>query len=172
VSSGAKVMAALEAGCKRIDSALGGMGGCPFAKSTLVGNVSTEAIVDIFGALDREHHLNVAELTKANDIKLSVFGVGVKELVLASVLDNEKTFLDMCLRHFRSSDRDDVGYLNQERFVASLQAAYQELGEDAPREEKLLAKFAAMDISGNGRITFDEYMVGVRRGLKKRLSRM
>jgi hydroxymethylglutaryl-CoA lyase len=39
----AKVAAAYQAGCRRLDMALGGHGGCPFAQDALVGNVATEA---------------------------------------------------------------------------------------------------------------------------------
>jgi hydroxymethylglutaryl-CoA lyase len=38
-----KVAAAYQAGCCRLDMALGGQGGCPFAQDALVGNVATEA---------------------------------------------------------------------------------------------------------------------------------
>jgi hydroxymethylglutaryl-CoA lyase len=38
----AKVAAAYQAGCRRLDMALGGHGGCPFAQDALVGNVATE----------------------------------------------------------------------------------------------------------------------------------
>ena len=38
----AKVAAAFEAGCRRFDMAIGGMGGCPFAQDALVGNLATE----------------------------------------------------------------------------------------------------------------------------------
>jgi hydroxymethylglutaryl-CoA lyase len=38
-----KVSAAYQAGCRRLDVALGGQGGCPFAQDALVGNVATEA---------------------------------------------------------------------------------------------------------------------------------
>lgn len=41
----AKVLAAYEAGCRRFDSALGGLGGCPFAQDALVGNVPTEVVL-------------------------------------------------------------------------------------------------------------------------------
>src|SRR5579862_473614 len=34
-----KVLAAYDAGCRRFDSALGGLGGCPFAQDELVGNI-------------------------------------------------------------------------------------------------------------------------------------
>jgi hydroxymethylglutaryl-CoA lyase len=41
----AKILAAYEAGCRRFDSALGGLGGCPFAQDALVGNVPTEVVL-------------------------------------------------------------------------------------------------------------------------------
>jgi hydroxymethylglutaryl-CoA lyase len=41
----AKVLAAFDAGCRRFDSAIGGLGGCPFAQDTLVGNIPTEEVV-------------------------------------------------------------------------------------------------------------------------------
>ncbi len=40
-----KVLAAYEAGCRRFDSALTGLGGCPFAGDELVGNIATEAVL-------------------------------------------------------------------------------------------------------------------------------
>jgi hydroxymethylglutaryl-CoA lyase len=40
-----KVLAAYDAGCRRFDSAIGGLGGCPFAQDVLVGNISTEAVL-------------------------------------------------------------------------------------------------------------------------------
>jgi hydroxymethylglutaryl-CoA lyase len=41
----AKVLAAYDAGCRRFDSAIGGLGGCPFAQDALVGNIPTEAVI-------------------------------------------------------------------------------------------------------------------------------
>jgi hydroxymethylglutaryl-CoA lyase len=41
-----KVLAAYDAGCRRFDSALGGLGGCPFAQDALVGNIPTEKVVE------------------------------------------------------------------------------------------------------------------------------
>jgi hydroxymethylglutaryl-CoA lyase len=40
-----KILAAYEAGCRRFDGALTGLGGCPFAGDTLVGNVATEQVI-------------------------------------------------------------------------------------------------------------------------------
>ena len=42
----AKVLAAYGAGCRRFDSALGGLGGCPFAQDSLVGNIPTERVIE------------------------------------------------------------------------------------------------------------------------------
>ncbi len=41
-----KVLAAYDAGCRRFDSAIGGLGGCPFAQDALVGNVATEKVIE------------------------------------------------------------------------------------------------------------------------------
>lgn len=40
-----KILAAYDAGCRRFDGALTGLGGCPFAGDDLVGNAATEAIL-------------------------------------------------------------------------------------------------------------------------------
>jgi len=44
--AGNKVLAAYDAGCRRFDSALGGLGGCPFAQDSLVGNIPTESVIE------------------------------------------------------------------------------------------------------------------------------
>jgi hydroxymethylglutaryl-CoA lyase len=41
-----KVLAAYDAGCRRFDSAIGGLGGCPFAQDVLVGNIPTEKVLE------------------------------------------------------------------------------------------------------------------------------
>jgi hydroxymethylglutaryl-CoA lyase len=50
----AKVIAAYEAGCRRFDSAIGGLGGCPFAQDALVGNIATETVVEALRSRDAE----------------------------------------------------------------------------------------------------------------------
>ncbi len=45
-----KVLAAYEAGCRRFDGALTGLGGCPFAGDDLVGNIPTEIVVETLAA--------------------------------------------------------------------------------------------------------------------------
>ena len=41
-----KILAAYDAGCHRFDSAIGGLGGCPFAQDALVGNIPTEKVIE------------------------------------------------------------------------------------------------------------------------------
>jgi hydroxymethylglutaryl-CoA lyase len=41
-----KVLAAYDAGCRRFDCAIGGLGGCPFAQDALVGNLPTEKLLE------------------------------------------------------------------------------------------------------------------------------
>jgi hydroxymethylglutaryl-CoA lyase len=166
-----KLRAAIDAGCRRFDGALGGMGGCPFAKSSLTGNIATETIVDTLSHLKIPHKLDLEALHVASGIKDEIFGVGMRELVLATVLHDENAFLEMCLKHFRAADVDHIGFLGEEKFVESMRQAYVDLGEDAPPTAVLVKKFAETDVTGDGCITFDEYMVMVRRGLRKRLER-
>lgn len=45
----AKILAAYAAGCRRFDSALTGLGGCPFAGDQLVGNIPTEDVLAALG---------------------------------------------------------------------------------------------------------------------------
>ena len=45
-----KVLAAYDAGCRRFDGALTGLGGCPFAGDELVGNIATETILAALGS--------------------------------------------------------------------------------------------------------------------------
>ncbi len=45
-----KVLAAYDAGCRRFDGALTGLGGCPFAGDALVGNIATETALSALAA--------------------------------------------------------------------------------------------------------------------------
>jgi hydroxymethylglutaryl-CoA lyase len=49
-----KILAAYHAGCRRFDSAIGGLGGCPFAQDALVGNIPTERVVEALKQRDIE----------------------------------------------------------------------------------------------------------------------
>lgn len=43
----ARIQAAYAVGCRRFDSALGGLGGCPFAQDELVANIPTEILLQV-----------------------------------------------------------------------------------------------------------------------------
>jgi len=45
-----KVIAAYDAGCRRFDSAIGGLGGCPFAQDEMIGNIPTEIAIQALTA--------------------------------------------------------------------------------------------------------------------------
>src|SRR5579864_2862726 len=59
-----KVMAAYNAGCRRFDSALTGLGGCPFAGDELVGNIATETVVRTLSEHRIDAGLELAALTR------------------------------------------------------------------------------------------------------------
>jgi hydroxymethylglutaryl-CoA lyase len=69
----AKTKAAWEAGCRRIDGALKGFGGCPMAKDDLVGNMATEEIISSLEALGVPLSLNREELQKSLQMAATVF---------------------------------------------------------------------------------------------------
>ena len=60
-----KILAAYEAGCRRFDSALTGLGGCPFAGDNLVGNIATEDVVAALFKTGADPGIDPARLTKA-----------------------------------------------------------------------------------------------------------
>ncbi len=68
-----KILAAYEAGCRRFDGALTGLGGCPFAGDNLVGNIATEDILAALRKAGADPGVDSARLTKVlemtNDIR-------------------------------------------------------------------------------------------------------
>jgi hydroxymethylglutaryl-CoA lyase len=52
--AGDKILAAYDAGCRRFDSAIGGLGGCPFAQDALVGNIPTEKVIEALRQRDAQ----------------------------------------------------------------------------------------------------------------------
>ena len=61
----AKILAAYEAGCRRFDSALTGLGGCPFAGDALVGNIATENVLAALKKAGADPGIDPARLGKA-----------------------------------------------------------------------------------------------------------
>jgi hydroxymethylglutaryl-CoA lyase len=59
-----KILAAYEAGCRRFDSALTGLGGCPFAGDNLVGNIATEDVLAALQKAGADPGIDSSRLTK------------------------------------------------------------------------------------------------------------
>lgn len=64
-SSHAKVKAALDVGCDRLDTALRGFGGCPMAADELTGNIATEVVLELCAAQGMELGLDLAAWQEA-----------------------------------------------------------------------------------------------------------
>jgi hydroxymethylglutaryl-CoA lyase len=58
-------VAAYQAGCRRFDSALTGLGGCPFAGDDLVGNIPTESVLAVLTNAGVSAGIDGAKLAKA-----------------------------------------------------------------------------------------------------------
>ncbi|MBL7754873.1 MAG: hydroxymethylglutaryl-CoA lyase [Chitinophagaceae bacterium] len=68
-----KIQAALDAGCKRFDAAIGGIGGCPMAQDELVGNLATERLLDVLTTNNLAPRFNVQAFDEARAMVPSVF---------------------------------------------------------------------------------------------------
>ena len=68
-----KVVAALEAGCKRFDGALLGFGGCPMARDELVGNMPSEHILQYLMEKKMINNISPTALQEAQNEALTVF---------------------------------------------------------------------------------------------------
>src|SRR5579862_4910049 len=69
----AKIDAALDAGCKRFDGALKGIGGCPMADDKLVGNMNSELLIPYFQQLHILPALNEEALLESIQIAGDIF---------------------------------------------------------------------------------------------------
>lgn len=68
-----KVDAALQAGCRRFDGALKGIGGCPMADDELVGNMDTELMIPYFKELHLLNNLNEVALQECSRLANEIF---------------------------------------------------------------------------------------------------
>lgn len=59
-----KILAAYAVGCRRFDSALTGLGGCPFAADDLVGNIPTERVIAALDKIGAEVSIPADKLQK------------------------------------------------------------------------------------------------------------
>jgi len=69
-----KVDAAYQSGCRSFDGAIKGFGGCPMAKSDLVGNTPTEKLITYAESVGAEHGLNLFAFESAYNSALKVMG--------------------------------------------------------------------------------------------------
>lgn len=69
----AKLDAALNAGCKRFDSAMKGIGGCPMAGDELIGNMDTEFMIKHFKSKNQVLPIDDKALEDASLMASSVF---------------------------------------------------------------------------------------------------
>ncbi len=69
-----KILAAYDAGCRRFDSVLGGLGGCPFAQDALVGNIPTETVFETL----RHRGAEVPALKALDSLLKATAGIGAK----------------------------------------------------------------------------------------------
>jgi len=70
-----KLEAAIKAGCKRLDGALKGIGGCPMADDELVGNMNSELMIDYFEQNNLLNGLNKEALAESLRIAGEIFGL-------------------------------------------------------------------------------------------------
>jgi len=68
-----KVQAVWQAGCRRIDAAMMGLGGCPMATDDLTGNLATESVIDFCSKNYIEHGLNMDMFKQAGALATQVF---------------------------------------------------------------------------------------------------
>jgi hydroxymethylglutaryl-CoA lyase len=69
----AKIDAAVQAGCRRFDGALKGIGGCPMAGDALLGNMDTEWMIDYFRGKGTLPPLDATALQEAGRIATQLF---------------------------------------------------------------------------------------------------
>jgi hydroxymethylglutaryl-CoA lyase len=68
-----KLKAAYDEGCRRFDSAIKGIGGCPFAKDDLVGNMPTEQVFNFMAAESIEIPQNLLHFESAYNVAKKIF---------------------------------------------------------------------------------------------------
>lgn len=68
-----KASAAWEAGCRRFDSALKGIGGCPMANDELVGNLNTEWLIEWLAEKKLPATINQDALKEASSLASRIF---------------------------------------------------------------------------------------------------
>ena len=79
-----KILAAYDAGCRRFDAAIGGLGGCPFAQDALVGNIPTEKVIEAL----KQRDMNLPALKPMDALLRASAEIGAR-YATASAADGE-----------------------------------------------------------------------------------
>jgi hydroxymethylglutaryl-CoA lyase len=69
-----KILSAYDAGCRRFDSALGGLGGCPFAQDALVANIPTEKVLEVL----KQRGAELPNLKPLDSLLKATAGIGAR----------------------------------------------------------------------------------------------
>jgi len=70
----AKAQEAIKHGCRRIDTALRGFGGCPFASDALIGNMPTEKVLSVVTSGGFDCSVDPLQLESSYNSALKLFG--------------------------------------------------------------------------------------------------
>ena len=68
-----KISAAFDSGCRRFDGAILGIGGCPMAGNSLVGNFPTEKLLTFFSSRDINTGINITVFESSIKISHNLF---------------------------------------------------------------------------------------------------
>ena len=68
-----KIQSAWESGCRRFDVAISGYGGCPFAQDQLVGNISTQQLLNFLAKNNLKHSLDLLALENSYNQSREIF---------------------------------------------------------------------------------------------------
>ena len=68
-----KIIAGYDYGCRRFDSSIKGIGGCPMANDELVGNMPTEQIINFMAMEKIDHSLNLLNFESAYNRAKNIF---------------------------------------------------------------------------------------------------
>ena len=70
-----KISAAFDSGCRRFDGAILGIGGCPMAGNSLVGNFPTEKLLTFFSSRDINTGINITVFESSIKKSLDLFSL-------------------------------------------------------------------------------------------------
>lgn len=85
----ANILIALESGVRTVDSAVAGLGGCPFAPGA-TGNVATEDVVYMLHGLEYFTGVDLGKLIGAGDYITGVLGRPTRSRAASAILAKEK----------------------------------------------------------------------------------